>query len=43
MWTSNYPLAHFVEIGGGDRFGEGQFASKDRRDSNFVWLDINIR
>lgn len=36
-------LPHFVDVGSGDRFGEGKFSSKHRWDTDLVWLDIDVR
>lgn len=36
-------LSHLVDVSSGDRFGEGQFSSEHRWDTDLVWLDIDVR
>lgn len=35
-------LPHLVKICGRHGFGERQLLGKDRRDADFVWLDVDI-
>jgi hypothetical protein len=41
--SSDNPLSHFMEISRDHRFRECELPSKDRRNSDFVWLDVDIR
>lgn len=35
-------LSHFMEVGGGDRLGEGQFSRENRRNTDLVWFNIDV-
>ena len=42
LWPIDDQLPHLVKICRRHGFGERQLLGKDRRDTNFVWLDVHI-
>ena len=42
MRTIYDQLSHFMEVGGGDRFREGQFSRENWRNTDFVWFNVDV-